>query len=112
MQESEFNRILPDSVDEILVEVFGAEIKDMLYRYLEARSGIVREMLPYRLDDLASVLSITFGPKANLVLARAIAKRLYSKLGLRFIEKTDYTLLNYSRDAKIKMQIHSEERAS
>jgi hypothetical protein len=112
MQESEFNRTLLDSMDEALTEVLSAEVKERLYRYLEARSGIVRGMLPSRLDDLASVLSIIFGPKANLVLARAIAKRLYSKLGIRFIEKPDYTLLNYFRDARIQMQIHSEEKVT
>jgi hypothetical protein len=95
MHESDFDRLLLDSMDEALADVFGAEFREMFYRYLEARFRIMKATLPNRLDDLASVLSTTFGPTGSLVLGRAIAKRLYSKVGTRFVEKTDWTLLEY-----------------
>ena len=101
MQESEFDRALLDSLDETLTEVLSAELKDAFYRHLEVTTCIVREGLPNRLDDLASVLSTIFGSTGSVVLERAIAKRLYSKLEIRFIEKPGYNLLNYFRDAKI-----------
>jgi hypothetical protein len=95
MHESDFDRLLLDSMDEALTDVFGAEFREMFYRYLEVRFCIMKATFPSRLDDLASALSTTFGPTGSLVLGRAIAKRLYSKLGIRFIEKPDWTLLEY-----------------
>ena len=111
MQESEFNSALLDSIDQTLTDVFSPEVKEMLYRYLETKVGIVRRALPSRLDGLGSVLSTLFGPKGNSVLERTIAKRLYSKIGLRFIEKPSYTLPNYVEDAKTQLPTHSEVSA-
>jgi hypothetical protein len=104
MQESEFDRALLDSMDETLAGVLSAEFREMFYNYLEVRLGIKKTALPSRLDDVASALSTTFGSAGSLVLGRAIAKKLCSKLGIPFIEKTGYTLLDYFREAKIKMQ--------
>jgi hypothetical protein len=95
MHESDFDRLLLDSMDEALTDVFGAEFREMFYWYLEVRFRIMKARLPSRLDDLESALSTTFGPTGSLVLGRAIAKRLYSKLGARFIEKPGWTLLEY-----------------
>lgn len=103
-QESEFDRALLDSMDETLAEVLSAEFREKFYNHLEVRLGIKKTALPSRLEDLASVLSTTFGSAGSLVLGRAIAKKLCAKLGIPFIEKKGYTLLDYFREAKIKMQ--------
>jgi len=100
MHESDSSRLLLDSVDEALTDLFGAEFREMFYRYLEERFCMSKGTLPSRLDDLASVLSTTFGPTGSLVLGRAIAKRLYSKVGIRFIEKPGWTLVEYFDYAK------------
>jgi len=100
MHESDSSRLLLDSVDEALTDVFGAEFREMFYKYLEERFCMMKATLPSRLDDLASVFSTTFGPTGSLVLGRAIAKRLYSKVGIRFIEKPGWTLVEYFDYAK------------
>ena len=105
MHESDFGRLLLDSVDEALADVFSAEFREMFYRYLEVRFCIMKATLPSRVDDLASVLSTTFGPTGSLVLERAIAKRLYSRVGIRFIEKPGWTLVEYFDYVKKKEDV-------
>jgi hypothetical protein len=95
MHESELGRLLLDSVDEALADVLGAEFREIFYRHLEVRFRMMKAMLPSRLGDLASVLSTTFGTTGSLVLGRAIAKRLYSKVGIGFVEKPGWTLVEY-----------------
>jgi hypothetical protein len=95
MDGRDFGRLLLDSVDEALTDLFGVGFREMFYRYLEAKFCIMKATFPSRVDDLAIALSTTFGPTGSLVLGRAIAKRLYSKVGTRFIEKPDWTLLEY-----------------
>lgn len=103
MQENKFDRAFLDSMDETLEEVLSAEFRETFYSYLEERLGIKKTTFPSRLDDLVSTLSTIFGSAGSLVLGRAIAKKLCSKLGIPFIEKTGYTLLDYFREAKIKV---------
>jgi hypothetical protein len=100
MHESDSGRLLLDSVDEALTDLFGAEFREMFYRYLEERFDMMKATIPSRLNDLASVLSTTFGPTGSLVLGRAIAKRLYSKVGMGFVEKLGWTLVEYFDDVK------------
>jgi hypothetical protein len=104
MQKSEFDRALLDSMDETLAEVLSADFREKFYSHLEVRLGIKKTAFPSHIDGLASAFSTTFGSAGSLVLGRAIAKKLCSKLGIPFIEKTGYTLLDYFREAKIKMQ--------
>jgi len=102
MEETELDRALLESMDETLTEVFSTEFREAFYRHLETTSHIMREGVPNQLNDFVSVLSKIFGSKGSLVLERAIAKRLYSKLGIGFIEKPGHTLLDYFRESKLR----------
>ena len=105
MHESDFERLLLDSVDEALTDVLSAQFREIFYWYLEVKFCIMKATLPSRLDDLGSALSTTFGPTGSLVLERAIAKRLYSKVGIRFIEKPGWTLVEYLDHVKKKEDV-------
>lgn len=104
MQEREFDNLLFDSVTDALTDVLGAKFTENFFRLLEAGFKITKMEFPDRLDSFSSVLSTIFGSPGALVLGRAIAKRLYAKLELSFVEKAGYTLLNYAAEAKITMK--------
>ena len=100
IEEPEFNSLLLDSVDEALIDLLGAKFKDRFFTLLEAERQISKMAIPDRLDSFTSVLATVFGAKAAFVIGRAIAKRLYARLEIQFVEKDSYTLLNYGIEAK------------
>jgi hypothetical protein len=101
MRESEFDGFLLDSVDDALGDILGEQFKETFYGYVEQRFHIARTTLPERLDVFVSALSAALGNTASTVMGRAIAKRFYAKLGLRFAQKPNHSLLNYVTDAKL-----------
>jgi hypothetical protein len=106
MQKSEFDQLLVRSVDGALEDVLGARFREAFYRYLEQSFQTTRTTLPSRIDTFLSALSTCLGKTASLVMGRAIAKRLYAELGLRFIQKPGYSLLNYVADAEHLLRDH------
>lgn len=104
MQESEFDGLVLDSVTERLTDMLGAKFTDNFIRLLEVKFHIPKRALPKSLDNFTSILSSIFGSASALVMGRAIAKRLYARLEMPFVEKAGYTLLNYATEAKIKMK--------
>jgi len=100
MQKNEFDQLLVHSVDGALEEVLGAGFREAFYEYLERNFQTSRTTLPNRIDTFLSALSMCLGHTASLVMGRAIAKRLYAELGIGFIQKPGYSLLNYVTDAE------------
>jgi hypothetical protein len=103
IQEREFNDLLLDSVDEAFTDVLGMKFTDRFFTLLEAELQITKTAIPNRLDRFTSVLPTVFGSRAALVIGRAIAKRLYARLEIQFVEKEGYTLLDYGIEAKSTM---------
>jgi hypothetical protein len=103
IQESEFNSLLLDSVEEALTDVLGTKFTDRFFTLLETELQISKTEIPNRLDKFTSVLSTVFGSRAALVIGRAIAKRFYTRLEIPFVKKDSYTILNYSTEAKFIM---------
>jgi len=84
VDEQDFNRMLLEAVDEGFLAL-GNELRQAVYRYLEARRGLKREELPDRLEEFSKALEGVFGVGAH-VLEKVILKRLYTRLGLEFNE--------------------------
>jgi hypothetical protein len=106
MAQVEFEEFLLDSMDDGLTEVLGEQFKEAFYKHIEQKFHIARSSLPNRLDLLASALSAVLGNTGGVVMGRAIAKRFYSKLGLRFVQKPNHSLENYVTDARVVMRAH------
>jgi hypothetical protein len=106
------DRMLLDSVTETFREVFSEEFSAAFYDYLERTFSIPRPMIPERLNEFQSALSKIFGQSGGSVLVRAIAKRLYLRVGLRFAEKPDYTLLQYVIEAEASLEKSRVESGS
>jgi hypothetical protein len=100
MPQLEFEEYLLGSIDDGLADILGEQFKETFYKHIEQKFHIARSSLPNRLDLLTSALSAVLGDAGGMVMGRAIAKRFYSKLGLRFIQKQNHSLENYVTDAK------------
>ena len=101
--EREFEKCLLDSIDEGLTEIIGEWFKGTFYKLIEQKFQVTRSSLPNRLDILTSALSAALGNGAGAVMGRAIAKRFYSRLGLRFVQNPNHSLQDYVTDAKAIM---------
>lgn len=97
--ERRIDSILLDSVDRALTDRFGVRVTQAFYSYFEEKFGLTRELIATRLDKFVLAISETFGE--GRVLDRAIAKRFYDGLGLRFNERPAYSLLDYVKEARV-----------
>ncbi len=98
VERRNLDSILLDSMDQTLTGMFGVQITRAIYSYFEEKFGIRREEMVPHFDRLLLAFSEAFGERG--VLERAVAKRFYANLGLRFIEQPTYALLDYFKEAK------------
>ena len=98
MNEDEFKDVLLDAVDYGLL-VLGEIVRQTLYDCLERNCQLKRANIPEKLEPFHVALAGLFGERGTLV-ERLIARRLYSKLGLKFEAHEDWTLVDYVSRAK------------
>jgi hypothetical protein len=96
-----FDELLLQSIDEVFSGVLGPRFNGALFHHLGSKFFISRESIPSRLQEFVLALSETFGVLGAGVFTRAVAQRLYTKLGLEFTEESCYTLLDYVDKAKM-----------
>lgn len=108
MAEREFDRLLIESLDESAAMVLGEIARKALYEVLEKKYGIERNRIPERLNELTSAFETIFGPAPSKTMVRVIVKRLYSKLGLTFVEIPDWRLPDYVREARARMTLYRD----
>lgn len=106
--EREFDRLLIESLDESAAMVLGEIARKAVYEVLEKKYGIERNRIPERLNELTSAFETIFGATAGKTMVRAIVKRLYSKLGLTFVEIPDWRLPDYVREARARMTLYRD----
>jgi len=100
----DFDEVLVESIEETLSSLFSREVVNALYYYLQKVHSIQKEEIPHRLETLFSTLERTFGHQNSKTIGRAIARTLYTKLGLPFYNNPTRTVIEYIREAKIKLQ--------
>lgn len=74
------DRLLLQSLDEVLDDLLGRQVRETFYDYMERNYYFGREEIPTRLGDFLLVLERTFG-KSGKTIERTLAKRLCAKLG-------------------------------
>lgn len=102
LSEADFGRLLVESVDESLDCVLGEIVRKAVYDALEKHHSIARNQIPKRLDDFTLGLENSFGVVPSKTIGKVVIKRLYSKLGLEFVERADWRLPDYVKEARIK----------
>jgi hypothetical protein len=103
MQErrKDFEKLFLEAVDEGL-NFLGESGKHMVLFHLERSYSIKRHDIPEKPEALAAGLEKIFGAGAS-VLQKLILESLYSKLGLKFEDKGDYTFaecVNHAKNVK------------
>lgn len=84
-----------EAVDEALA-VLGSG-KDTVFFHLQRTYSLVKEEIPRKPEDFAKALENMFGAK---VLETLIVKSLYSKLGLKYEEKSARSFIDYIKSAR------------
>jgi hypothetical protein len=79
IDKKDVDRLLLDSMDEVLDDLLGKQVRETFYDYLERNYYIGREEIPRRLGDFLLILERTFG-KSGKTIERTLARRLCAKL--------------------------------
>jgi hypothetical protein len=104
----EFDKLLVESLDESVAMILGQAPKKTVYDILEKRHAIARNRIPERLNEFTVALEKLFGVASSKVIMRIIVKRLYSKLGLTYIERPDWRLPDYVSEAKSRTTLFND----
>jgi hypothetical protein len=92
--------LLVESLNESFVTILGEIPKKTVYDILEKNHGIAWNHIPERLNEFTVALETLFGAVPSKAMVRFIVKRLYSKLGLTYIERPEWRLPDYVSEAK------------
>lgn len=98
---SEFEKPLVEAVDESFLSLLGESVRKAIYVYWEKEFSLSRAEIPLRVNDVAIALDRTFGSSSGTV-ARCIARKLYSKLGLDFQEESNCGFAGYVTEARVR----------
>jgi hypothetical protein len=74
------DRLLLESLDEVLNDLLGKQVREVFYDHIERNYYIGREDIPKRLGDFLLILERTFG-KSGKTIERTLARRFCAKLG-------------------------------
>ena len=111
VQEREFNHILVESIDETITALLSQEVSKAIFTHLDQGYSISKQQVPEQLELLFSTLESIFGTPSSKTISKAIAKRLYTKLGLTFPkhDSPSLTLIEYVGEAKIKLRYRGKQ---
>ena len=91
-----------ESVDETMIALLSREVADALYLHLQTVHSIPRDEIPYKIETLCLTLQKIFGVSGTATICKAIARRLFVKLGLTFPNSPARTLPEYVEEAKVR----------
>jgi hypothetical protein len=101
--------MLIESVDEALTDMLGHRTVQAVYYYLNQKHSIRPDELPGKIDAFEGICQNLFGSSRESV-SKAIAKRLYSKLGWTFWEATTLGLGDHVYRAKTRLAKEPKDR--
>jgi hypothetical protein len=100
----------PLRLDEALLEAIdsgllvpGEIVRETIFERLETVYGIKREEIPQKLPAFHEALLELTRSVAN-VMERVIARYLYSSLDLSFVNREDWSIIDYVNHAKEMMR--------
>jgi hypothetical protein len=79
--------------------VLGETVRATIYQCFESKYQLKREEIPEKLDTFHEALESMTGAGAKAI-ERQIARDLYSRLGLEFAGRMDWTIVEYFDYAK------------
>ncbi len=79
--------------------VLGESVRNALHYHVERANQVKREEIPNRMEEFHEALGSLLGAGARVV-EKLIAKNLYSRLGLAYEERENWTLMDYLNQAR------------
>lgn len=101
--EPSFNQTLLHAIDNGFLTL-GSVMIEPLYHRIERSHQVKREEIPQKLPDFRRALQEIMNSGAE-VMERQIAKSLYVRLGLDFVNHANWTLIDYVNDAKRNLEV-------
>ena len=98
--KNDFNPLLVESVKEAIEDALGKEQAKLAFRFIER--DVSFEKLPNQLPTFYMALKKNFGKNCGTI-ETAIARKLYQKLSLEFIETPNTELARYVEEAFINI---------
>jgi len=102
-----FDSLMVESITESITLLLSRNVADALFAHLETRT-VTRDQICNHLETIHSILETVFGPGAK-ALEKDITKRLYMKLGIKFLDDPEMTLANHSIYLKKLQKLAGEE---
>jgi hypothetical protein len=106
--EREFNDLVIESLDESLAMVLGEIAKWAVYDGIDRKYEIARSQVTKRLGEFTTALERIFGVTTSQTMTRVVIKRLYTKLGLTFVERPDWRFPDYVMEARSRMAMFKD----
>jgi hypothetical protein len=100
---NDLEALILESIDETLSDLLGVRAREAVYGYLERNCFMAKSEIPKSLNEFLSVLDATFG-KGSKTIGIVIAKRLYTKLGLKFTQLPNAECKDYIELARAKLE--------
>ena len=98
-----FERLLMEAIEEALSS-FGEGVKEVVLFYCIHRHGVGRGEIPSRLHEFTRCLEEIFSYASKVVELR-VASTLYAKLGLEFVEREGWRLVDYVEEARRRCEV-------
>jgi len=95
--KEEFKKILLQTIDENLKQIFQETATHIIYQFLENNYSLKREEIPEKLETFMEGLQEFFRSGAH-VIEQSILKELYSNLGLEYKSREGCRFLDYIDD--------------
>jgi hypothetical protein len=95
--KEEFKKLLLETIDENLKQIFRETATHIIYQFLENNYSLKREEIPEKLETFMEGLHAFFR-SGSLMIEQSILKELHMKLGLKYKSKEDYGFMDYIDD--------------
>lgn len=102
MSHPTFDRLLIESVDQALGDLFGDRARDEIYDHLATRYSYGREEIPQRIDQFYAFLQNTFA-SGGKTIGRTIIRRLCDKSGYEYVNKPGFEFFDYLESVKVRV---------
>lgn len=84
---SDFEAVTSDAIDHTL-SAFGETVKNAIYKAIEAKSGVKKHQIPYKIEAFSHSIEFLFGQAAVLIEIRIIQTLSQKVRDFRYRPKT------------------------
>jgi len=95
--KEEFNKLLLQTIDENLKQIFRETATHIIYQFLENNYSLKREEIPEKLETFMEGLHNFFRSGAYMI-EQSILEELHVKLGLKYKSREGYRFMDYIDD--------------